>query len=33
MTIEEIQQEVEEEMAWVASLAKELDKRKGHNGL
>jgi hypothetical protein len=30
---EEIQQEAEEEMARAARLARELDKRKEHNGL
>jgi hypothetical protein len=32
-TTEEIQWEVEEEMARAAHLAMELNKRKGHNGL
>jgi ribosome assembly protein YihI (activator of Der GTPase) len=30
---EELQQEVEEEIAHAERLARELDKRKGHNGL
>jgi hypothetical protein len=32
-TTEEIQREAEEEMARAARLARELDKRKGHNSL
>jgi hypothetical protein len=32
-TAKEIQREAEEEMARAARLAKELDKRKGHNDL
>jgi hypothetical protein len=32
-TTEEIQREAEEEMARVAHLARELDKRKGYNNL
>jgi hypothetical protein len=32
-TTKEIQQEAEEEMAQAAHLARELDKRKGHNDL
>jgi hypothetical protein len=32
-TIEEIQQEVEEEIARVVRWTKELDKRKGHNDM
>jgi hypothetical protein len=32
-TTEEIQREAEEEMVRAAHLARELDKRKGHNGL
>jgi hypothetical protein len=33
LTTEEIQREVKEEMARAARLTRELDKRKGHNGL
>jgi hypothetical protein len=32
-TTEELQREAEEEIAHVERLARELDKRKGHNGL
>jgi hypothetical protein len=32
-TTEEIHQEAEEEMAWATHLARELDKRKGHNSM
>jgi hypothetical protein len=32
-TAEEIQREAEEQIARARRLARELDKRKGHNGL
>jgi hypothetical protein len=32
-TAEEIQRDTEEEKAYTKRLARELDKRKGHNGL